>query len=124
VLYFYPKDDTPGCTTEACGFRDLDADYARAGAVVLGVSPDDLASHEKFIRKPRLPFTLLADPGAKAALAYGVWKEKTRFGKKSLGIVRATFLIDPSGRVAKAFKNVTPDGHKDQVLSYIREHLG
>ncbi len=123
VLYFYPKDDTPGCTTEACGFRDMDADYAAVDAVVLGVSPDDLTSHQAFISKHKLPFTLLADPDAQAAVRFGVWQEKTRFGKKSLGIARTTFLIDKSGKVARVFKNVAPDGHNEQVIAYIREHL-
>lgn len=123
VLYFYPKDDTPGCTTEACGFRDMSREYRQAGAVVLGVSPDTVASHEKFASKYKLPFTLLADPDCKAAVKYGVWKQKTRFGKTSLGINRSTFVIGKDGKVAKVYKTVKPDGHNDQVLKFITEKL-
>src|SRR4029079_4266849 len=94
VLYFYPKDDTPGCTKEACAFRDAFADYKKAGAVLLGVSPDDLESHEKFRGKYELPFTLLADTGHAVAEKYGVWKEKLNYGKKYMGIERTTFVID------------------------------
>ncbi|MCG3179598.1 MAG: putative peroxiredoxin bcp [Phycisphaerae bacterium] len=123
VLYFYPKDDTPGCTTEACGFRDLSADFAKVDTVVLGVSCDGVESHAKFVGKYQLPFALLSDPDAAAATKYGVWKEKVRFGKKSLGIVRTTFVIDKAGRVAKVYKTVKPDVHNEQVIGYIRENL-
>jgi len=117
ILYFYPKDDTPGCTTEACGFRDAQAALAGHEAVVLGVSPDDPASHETFRRKYRLPFTLLADVDHAVAETYGAWREKNMYGKKSLGIQRSTFIIDAAGRVAKVFKAVRADGHADQVLA-------
>ncbi|MFM7243279.1 MAG: thioredoxin-dependent thiol peroxidase [Planctomycetaceae bacterium] len=117
VLYFYPKDDTPGCTKEACGFRDAKAKLATLGAVVLGVSPDDSKSHAAFRAKYRLPFTLLCDPKHVVAEKYGAWREKTLYGKKSLGIVRSTFLIDEQGRVAKVFRAVRADGHAEQVLA-------
>src|SRR4051794_12369103 len=97
VLYFYPKDDTPGCTKEACAFRDARADYEKAGAHVLGVSPDDVKSHQKFAAKYELPFTLLADTERSVCEAYGVWKEKNMYGKKSMGVERTTFLIDRDG---------------------------
>jgi thioredoxin-dependent peroxiredoxin len=121
VLYFYPKDDTPGCTKEACGFRDAKARLAKAGAVVLGVSPDGPESHAKFRTKYKLPFTLLCDPDHKVAEKYGAWREKNMYGKKSLGIARSTFLIDADGRVAKVFKAVKPDVHADQVLAALAE---
>jgi peroxiredoxin Q/BCP len=116
VLYFYPKDDTPGCTREACGFRDAKAKFTKHKAVVLGVSPDSPASHEKFRAKYKLPFTLLADEGHKVAEKYGAWREKNMYGKKSMGIARSTFIIDAAGTVAKVFKAVRADGHADQVL--------
>jgi len=121
VLYFYPKDDTPGCTTEACGFRDAKALLARHKAVVLGVSPDTPASHEAFRRKYKLPFTLLADVDHKVAEKYGAWREKNMYGKKSLGIARSTFIIDAAGRVAKVFKAVRAAGHDEQVLAALAE---
>jgi peroxiredoxin Q/BCP len=108
VLYFYPKDDTPGCTTQACGLR---------GAVVLGVSPDDVASHVKFKEKYSLPFTLLADPEHEAAERYGVWGEKKFGGKTYWGVKRSTFVIDAEGNVARVMHNVKPDGHPEQVLA-------
>ena len=120
VLYFYPKDDTPGCTREACGFRDAKAKFARHGAVVLGVSPDSPASHEKFRAKYKLPFTLLADEGHKVAEKYGAWREKNMYGKKSMGIVRSTFVIDAAGTVAKVFKALKVDGHDEQVLAVLK----
>ncbi|MHB1766794.1 MAG: thioredoxin-dependent thiol peroxidase, partial [Phycisphaerae bacterium] len=101
VLYFYPKDDTPGCTKEACNFRDGIADLEKAGAVVLGVSPDEVASHEKFQKKFSLPFALLADTDHAVADAYGVWKEKSMYGKKYMGIERTTFIINGKGKIAK-----------------------
>jgi len=121
VLYFYPKDDTPGCTKEACGFRDAKARLAKAGAVVLGVSPDGPESHAKFRTKYKLPFTLLCDPDHVVAEKYGAWREKNMYGKKSMGIARSTFLIDASGRVAKVFKAVKTDVHADQVLAALAE---
>lgn len=116
VLYFYPKDDTPGCTKEACGFRDATARLAKLGATVLGVSPDGPESHAKFRTKYKLPFPLLCDPEHAVAEKYGAWREKNMYGKKSMGIVRSTFVIDATGRVAKVFKAVKPDTHAAQVL--------
>ena len=116
VLYFYPKDDTPGCTKEACGFRDAKATLSKHKAVVLGVSPDAPESHETFRLKYNLPFTLLADVDHKVAEKYGAWREKNMYGKKSMGIARSTFIIDAAGTVAKVFKAVKADGHADQVL--------
>ena len=117
VLYFYPKDDTPGCTTQACGIRDVYADFRGRGAVVLGVSPDDEASHVKFKEKYALPFTLLADPEHEVADDYGVWKERNMYGKKSMGIERSTFVIDADGNVAKAMRRVKPETHAADVLA-------
>ncbi len=114
VLYFYPKDDTPGCTREACAFRDL-GDRLK-GAVVLGVSPDDSASHSLFRDKYQLNFPLLADPEHRVAELYGAWREKNMYGKKSMGIQRSTYLIDASGVVVKVWKKVSVDGHDQQVL--------
>ena len=120
VLYFYPKDDTPGCTREACGFRDAKARFAKHKAVVLGVSPDSPASHEKFRAKYKLPFTLLADEGHKVAEKYGAWREKNMYGKKSMGIARSTFVIDAAGTVVKVFKAVKVDSHDEQVLAVLK----
>jgi peroxiredoxin Q/BCP len=120
VLYFYPKDDTPGCTREACGFRDAKAKLAKHGAVVLGVSPDSPESHEKFRAKYKLPFALLADEGHKVAEKYGAWREKNMYGKKSMGIARSTFVIDAVGTVVKVFKAVKVDGHDEQVLEVLK----
>jgi thioredoxin-dependent peroxiredoxin len=120
VLYFYPKDDTPGCTTQACGIRDAWGDFERAGAVVLGVSPDDEESHEKFKQKFDLPFTLLADTDHEVADAYGVWGEKTYAGKTYMGVLRSTFVIDGDGNVARIFRDVKPAEHADQVLDALR----
>src|ERR1700677_3306428 len=111
VLYFYPKDDTPGCTKEACDFRDAFADYKKAGAVILGVSPDNGASHAKFAKKFDLPFPLLADHEKKVCEAYGVWKEKSMYGKKYMGVERTTLVIDKKGVVSKIFAKVKVDGH-------------
>jgi peroxiredoxin Q/BCP len=117
VLYFYPKDDTSGCTTEACEFRDHWKSVQGAGAVVLGVSPDSTASHDKFKAKYRLPFPLLADPDHAVAEAYGAWGEKSMYGRKYHGIVRSTFIIDEAGRIAAVFPKVKPKGHASQVLA-------
>jgi thioredoxin-dependent peroxiredoxin len=117
VLYFYPKDDTPGCTKQACGIRDNYGAFADRGAVVLGVSPDEETSHVKFKEKYGLPFTLLADPDHKVADDYGVWGEKTSFGKTYEGIERSTFLIDSDGNVAKVMRRVKPDTHASDVLA-------
>ena len=116
VLYFYPKDDTPGCTAQACGIRDAWAQFEAAGAVVLGVSPDGEASHAKFREKYDLPFTLLADTDHEVADAYGVWGEKSMYGKTYMGVDRSTFVIDADGNVAKVFRQVKPAEHADQVL--------
>jgi thioredoxin-dependent peroxiredoxin len=116
VLYFYPKDDTPGCTTEACEFRDAYDVFRNRGAVVLGVSPDDVVAHEKFKTKYSLPFTLLADRDHKVAESYGVWGEKKFAGKKYMGINRSTFVIDKSGNVARAMLGIKPAGHATDVL--------
>jgi thioredoxin-dependent peroxiredoxin len=117
VLYFYPKDDTPGCTTQACGIRDVYSDFRDRGAVVLGVSPDDESAHVKFKEKYSLPFTLLADPDHQVADDYGVWKERNMYGKKSMGIERSTFVIDADGNISKAMRRVKPDTHAADVLS-------
>jgi peroxiredoxin Q/BCP len=117
VLYFYPKDDTPGCTTQARSFRDAYGKFEERGAVVLGVSPDTEASHASFKAKHGLPFTLLADPEHEVAERYGVWVEKTMHGKTSMGIKRSTFVIDEDGKVVNAMLGVKPDDHADLVLS-------
>jgi len=116
VLYFYPKDDTPGCTTQACGIRDAWVEFDRAGAVVLGVSPDDEASHAAFKEKYGLPFALLADTEHEVAEQYGVWGEKTFRGKTYMGVDRSTFVIDADGNVTRVFHKVKPEEHVDQVL--------
>lgn len=116
VLYFYPKDDTPGCTTEACAFRDDHTAYTDRNAVIIGVSPDDVASHAKFAQKFGLPFMLLADPDHTVAEAYGVWKERERDGRTFWGIERTTFVIDPKGQIAQVFRRVRPDGHSREIL--------
>jgi len=121
VLYFYPKDDTPGCTREACAFRDRQAELQKLGAVVLGVSPDDTASHAKFKQKYQLNFPLLADPDHKVAEKFGAWREKNMYGKKTYGIVRSTFLIGPDCVIKKVWKNVKVDGHDEAVLSALKE---
>jgi peroxiredoxin Q/BCP len=116
VLYFYPRDDTPGCTTEACEFRDAYDRFRDQGVEILGVSPDTEASHQKFKTKYELPFTLLADPDHEAAEAYGVWKEKRNYGKTYMGVERSTFIIDADGKVARAMRGIKPAGHAAQVL--------
>jgi peroxiredoxin Q/BCP len=117
VLYFYPKDDTPGCTKQACGIRDSWGEFEHRGAVVLGVSPDPEASHVKFKQKYGLPFTLLADPDHSTAERYGVWVEKTNYGKTYMGVERSTFVIDADGKVAKVMRRVKPDTHAADVLA-------
>jgi peroxiredoxin Q/BCP len=121
VLYFYPKDDTPGCTREACAFRDRKKELTKLGAKVFGVSPDDVASHEKFRDKFELNFPLLADLDHKVADKYGAWREKNLYGKKSMGIQRSTFLIDRDGKVAKVWKKVNVDGHDEEVIAALEE---
>ena len=117
VLYFYPKDDTPGCTTQACGIRDSYDAFAQRGAVVLGVSPDSETSHVKFKEKYGLPFTLLADPDHRVADEYGTWVERKNYGKTYMGVERSTFLIDSGGNVTKVMRRVKPDTHADEVLA-------
>ena len=121
VLYFYPKDDTPGCTKQACAFRDERSALLEAGAVVLGVSPDSEASHAKFAGKYKLPFPLLVDDGHAVSEKYGAWGEKSMYGRKFMGITRSTFLIDGAGKVARVWPKVKVDGHVDEVLEAIRE---
>ncbi|MEI8288105.1 MAG: thioredoxin-dependent thiol peroxidase [Verrucomicrobiota bacterium] len=117
ILYFYPKDDTPGCTKEACAFRDQFAQFRKKGAVVLGVSPDPVKSHDKFVEKFKLPFTLLADEDKKIVEAYGVWGEKSFMGRKYFGVYRVTFLIAPDGRIKKIWPQVKPEEHAAEVLA-------
>ncbi len=121
VLYFYPKDDTPGCTVEACEFKDRWADVRQTGAVVLGVSPDGVNSHGKFRARFKLPFPLLADEDHAVAEAYGAWGEKSMYGRKYQGILRTTFVIGPDGTVARIFEKVKPKGHAGEVLDALRE---
>jgi|SRR5882724_2209356 len=123
VLYFYPKDDTPGCTAEACSFRDADHEMQKRGVVVLGVSADDIPSHQKFADKYGLSFPLLADTETTVSQSYGVWKERNMYGKKFMGVNRETFLIDKEGVVRKIWPKVKADGHADEVLQTI-ESLG
>jgi thioredoxin-dependent peroxiredoxin len=120
VLYFYPKDDTPGCTAEACAFRDMKTPYAATGAVVLGVSADDLPSHQKFAQKYGLTFPLLSDPDHAVSEAYGVWGEKKNYGRTYMGITRATFLIDADGDIHQVWPKVKVEGHADEVLAALR----
>ena len=119
VLYFYPKDDTPGCTKEACDFRDSVKKFTRKDAVVLGVSPDSVESHDRFIAKFDLPFVLLADEDHKVADKYGVWTEKSMYGKTYMGVERTTFVIGPNGVVKAVFRKVKVDGHVDEVLEAV-----
>ncbi len=121
VLYFYPKDDTPGCTTEACGFRDQYEDYERAGVVVIGISPDDIKKHQKFKTKYNLPFTLLADTDHSVCDAYGVWGRKKFMGKEYDGVFRTTFLIGKDGTILRVFENVKPEGHSQEILKVLDE---
>ncbi len=117
ILYFYPKDDTPGCTKEACAFRDHFADFKKKGAIVLGVSVDPVKSHDKFVEKFKLPFPLLADEDKKIVEAYGVWGQKSFMGRKYLGIHRVTFLIGPDGKIRKIWPKVKPEEHAEEVLA-------
>lgn len=121
VLYFYPKDDTPGCTKEACAFRDRKADLEALGAKVFGISPDDVDSHQAFSEKFDLNFPLLADTNHAIAEKYGAWREKNRYGKKFMGIQRSTFIIDAQGKIAKVWKAVKVDGHDDKVLESLQK---
>ena len=119
VLYFYPRDDTSGCTAEACEFRDRASDYDAAGARVIGVSPDPVTSHARFRDKHGLPFTLLSDPDHELAEAYGVWVQKSRYGRTYMGVERSTFVIGPDGRLTHALYKVTPQGHAASVLELV-----
>ena len=119
VLYFYPKDDTPGCTVEACGFRDRIKEIEKEDTVVLGISPDDSTSHEKFIKKFNLPFVLVSDTQKEMCKAYGVWVEKNMYGRKYMGVERTTFVIDKEGKIAKVFAKVKPQGHHEEVLEFV-----
>ena len=121
VIYFYPKDDTPGCTKEACAFRDRKAEIEKLGVHVLGVSPDTVESHVKFRDKYQLNFPLLADPDHQIAEKYGAWREKNMYGKKSMGIQRSTFLIDAQGKVAKVWQRVKVEGHDQQVMDAVKK---
>jgi thioredoxin-dependent peroxiredoxin len=121
VLYFYPKADTPGCTTQACGIRDHRADYERSGAKVLGASPDTVTAQRKFADKYELDFTLLADENHEVAELYGVWGEKKMYGKTYMGVERSTFVIDPDGKVAKVLPKVSPKTHDEVVLEALGE---
>lgn len=123
VLYFYPKDMTPGCTTEACDFRDQHAGFAELNTVVLGVSPDPVEKHQQFTAKHNLPFPLLADVDHAVAEKYGAWQLKKNFGKEYMGIQRSTFVIDKDGRIAKVWPKVKVDGHVQEVLQFVEEHL-
>ena len=121
VLYFYPKDDTPGCTTEACAFRDSLPDFSKVKATIIGVSRDDVKSHEKFKKKFKLPFPLASDEDGKVCAAYGVWVEKSMYGRKYMGIERSTFLIDGKGIVRAIWRKVKVDGHAEEVLEAVKE---
>ena len=120
VLYFYPKDDTSGCTTQACGFRDAYPVIEERNAVVLGVSPDGVKSHQKFKTKYDLPFTLLVDEDHRAAEAYGVWAEKSMYGKKYMGAARTTFIVNKDGKLAHVFEKVNAEGHDQEVLAWLK----
>ncbi len=121
VLFFYPKDMTSGCTKEACGFRDNYAALKRAGVEVLGISPDPVRQHDRFVQKHDLNYTLLADEDHEVAKAYGVWQEKRMYGREYMGIARTTFVIDQQGKVAKVFAKVKPLGHAEEVLAFVKE---
>ncbi|MFG6495966.1 thioredoxin-dependent thiol peroxidase [Fictibacillus sp. UD] len=123
VLYFYPKDMTPGCTTQACDFRDRHADFKKQNTVIIGVSPDPLARHDKFIEKHGLPFILLADEENKVAELYDVWKLKKNFGKEYMGIERSTFIIDGDGNIVKEYRKVKVKYHVEEALKFIKENL-
>jgi len=121
VLYFYPKDDTPGCTTEACSFRDELPRFNKNDAVILGISADSVDSHKKFAQKFDLPFTLLSDENKKVVEDYGVWKEKNNYGKKYMGIERTTYIIDKEGKIKKIFNKVKVDGHSEEVMEALHK---
>ncbi|KAA9031115.1 thioredoxin-dependent thiol peroxidase [Niallia endozanthoxylica] len=123
VLYFYPKDMTPGCTTEACDFRDRHEDFSKINTVILGVSPDPISRHEKFIEKHGLPFILLSDEEQELAKAFDVWKLKKNFGKEYMGIERSTFIVDSEGKVVKEWRKVKVKDHTNEVYQFIQENL-
>lgn len=122
ILYFYPKDNTPGCTVEACSFRDTIKKIEKTDAIVLGVSPDDTASHNKFIDKFKLPFLLLSDEDKKICNAYGVWVKKSMYGREYMGVARTTFIIGKDGKIEKIYEKVKPDGHAEEVLEFLKSH--
>jgi peroxiredoxin Q/BCP len=121
VLYFYPKDDTPGCTTESCNFRDEFPKFGKMNAEIIGISADSIKSHKKFVDKFNLPFNLLSDESREVIEKYDVWKEKSMFGRKYMGIVRTTFIINPSGKISKIFEKVNVDGHNNEVMEALKE---
>lgn len=123
VLYFYPKDDTPGCTKEACNFRDDYSDYTNAGIEILGVSPDSPKRHKNFIKKYSLPFTLLADEDHQVCSLYGVWGMKKIFGREIEGVLRTTYIIDAQGKIIKVFQNVRPANHSKEILQLLSENI-
>lgn len=120
VIYFYPKDMTPGCTTEACDFRDLNSQFGDDNTAVLGISPDDLKSHDKFIKKHDLPFLLLSDSDHEVAEMFGVWKQKNNFGREYMGIERSTFVVDEAGTLANEWRKVKVKGHVEEVLDFVK----
>jgi peroxiredoxin Q/BCP len=122
ILYFYPKDDTPGCTTEACSFRDAWMELGEKGVLVYGVSRDDARSHVKFARKHGLPFPLLSDPDGAVAQRYGVWVKKSMYGQEHMSMARTTFLIWPDGRIGHVWQQVKPEGHAQRILEYLASH--
>ena len=121
ILYFYPKDNTPGCTRQACAFAAANAELEEAGAVVIGISKDSVASHQKFVQKQNLPFILLSDPELQAIEAYGVWQEKKLYGKVSMGVVRTTYLIDEQGMIEKVMPKVKPDTNASEIMEYLKQ---
>ena len=121
ILYFYPKDNTPGCTRQACAFAAANAELEEAGAVVIGISKDSVASHQKFVQKQNLPFILLSDPEIQTIEAYGVWQEKKLYGKVSMGVVRTTYLIDEQGMIEKVMPKVKPDTNAAEILEYLKQ---
>ncbi|MFB3165031.1 thioredoxin-dependent thiol peroxidase [Neobacillus sp. 179-J 1A1 HS] len=123
VLYFYPKDMTPGCTTQACDFRDYHGDFSQLDCVIIGVSPDPIEKHEKFIDKYNLPFLLLFDENTRVSELYEVWKLKKNFGKEYMGIERSTFVIDKEGKIVKEWRKVKVKGHVEEALQYVKENL-
>ena len=120
VLYFYPKDNTPGCTKQACGYRDEYGEFAKQNAVVIGISKDSVKSHANFAAKQELPFILLADPERQAIEAYDVWQEKKLYGKVSMGVVRTTYIVDEKGMIEKAYPNANPDTNAEEILAYLK----